>query len=82
MHEWFIRQVKTGFPAFAGSELSGTLAIRQELINELLAEWLAGSHSPATTTSGEPFAQLVTAVKRAAVRAEAGVIFVDFEIRI
>ena len=81
MREWIEAQLAAGLPAFAGSHLAGTVAVKQELLNELIATWLASSGGGA---SGPPFdlARARAAVKSASVRGEPGRILVDFEIRI
>lgn len=81
MREWIETQLETGLPAFAGSKISGTVAIKQELINELLTKWLAGA-GPSGTKAWPDFAPSKHVVKKAAVRAEPGVVLVDFTIAI
>ena len=49
MREWFEAQLAAGLPAFAGTVVSGTLAVKQEALNELLANWLAASAAPPGT---------------------------------
>ncbi|MFN2447646.1 MAG: hypothetical protein ABR606_18930 [Vicinamibacterales bacterium] len=85
MPTWLQTQLASGFAAFSGSTISATVPIKQELINELLAEYLAeeATTAPADPRWAEvPFAQLKTLVRRAAVRAEAGVVTLDLEIRV
>jgi hypothetical protein len=80
MREWFEAQLAAGFPAFAGSRVSGTLSVKQELLNELIAKWLAGAD--AVDSSRLELNAAKRAIKSANVRAEAGTVLVDFEIRI
>lgn len=80
MREWIESQVAAGLPALRGSSVSGTLAVQQELINELLGQWLsAASDTPAPAVDLE---RLKSFVKAAAVRAEPGIVKVDFTIAI
>jgi hypothetical protein len=82
MHEWIEAQLAAGLPAFAGSTVSGTMAVKQELVNELIAKWLAND----TPLGGGParfdFSKARSAVKHARIRGEAGTILLDFDIRI
>ncbi len=80
MRDWFEAQLAAGLPAFAGSHVSGTLAVKQELLNELLAKWLADGGPIGATRLDVGAAK--RAVKSASVRAEAGTLLVDFEISI
>jgi hypothetical protein len=81
MREWLERQLAAGLPAFAGSQMSGTLVVRQEAINELIAAWLTGG-SPAAGGPALDVTMVRSAIKSAAVRGEPGRILVDFEIRL
>jgi hypothetical protein len=81
MRDWFQTQLAAGFPAFAGSSVSGTLAVKQEMLNELLAAWLAESALHADGTKGPlDLGRSVTVIKSATVRAEPGTVLVDFKI--
>lgn len=85
MPNWLQTQVANGFAAFSGSTISGTVPIKEALINELLAEYLASPDEARRTEpppADVPLAELKRLVRRAAVRAEAGVVTLDFEIRI
>jgi hypothetical protein len=79
MREWIESQLKTGLPAFAGSKMSGTVAVKQELINELLGKWLE-DQGPSGTKTWLEFGPSKHVVKHAAVRAEPGTVLVDFTI--
>jgi len=83
MDEWLQAQLSAGLPAFRGSAISGTIAVNQELLNELLANWLAaqsGSGSP--RPEGLDVNRLVPFLKEAAIRVEQGTLLVDFEISV
>jgi len=81
MDEWLRAQLEAGLPVLEGSTASGTLAVREELANELLARWLAGAGQP-PPREGFPAARLLAFLKAVSVRAEQGTILIDFQIRI
>ena len=82
MREWIEAQLAAGLPAFAGSTITGTIAVKQEVLNELIARWLASDSS--ITAGSAPFdlKMVRAAVKDARIRGEAGRILVDFDVRI
>ncbi|HUE84613.1 MAG TPA: hypothetical protein VMO26_00905 [Vicinamibacterales bacterium] len=83
MTEWVQAQVAAGLPAFRGSSFSGTVAVKQELLNELLTGWLAAeAERPVAPAAMPGVSQLLPFVKQAAVRAEPGTVLVDFQISI
>jgi hypothetical protein len=82
MREWFEAQLAAGLPAFAGSAISGTVAIKQELINELLAKWLIDNARSSDAKPTLDFGKTAGVVKQAAVRAETGTLLIDFEIAV
>jgi hypothetical protein len=83
MDEWIRAQLASGLPAFRGSAFTGTLAVNQELLNEMLAKWLAQQARDAATPAAAPdVSQLLPFLKQAAVRAETGKLLVDFQISI
>lgn len=87
MHEWLRTHVANRFAAFSGLAVSGTVPIREELLNELLADFLSADAS-SLAASGPPAGGLTSAdvqglkalVRRVTIRAESGVVRVDFEI--
>jgi hypothetical protein len=81
MREWIEAQLANGLPAFAGTSVSGTIALHQDLLNTLLSNFLA----QAPTAGVKPPLDLkgaMTTVKSAAIRVEPGTVFVDFRIAI
>lgn len=73
-----------GFADFRGLRISGTVPVKQELINEVIAESLKLAIAPAidkesTAPPVDPKVFL-SLVKKAEVRADAGVVIVDFEL--
>ena len=83
MREWIQAQLAAGLPAFKGTTISGTIALKEELLNEVLSQWLAmmkqvpRSAAPSLDVSGS-----LGVVKRAAIRAETGTILVDFDVAV
>jgi hypothetical protein len=82
MDEWIRTQLSSGLPAFRGSAFAGTLAVNQELLNELLAKWLAQQARDAAAPAAPDVSQLLRFLKQAAIRAETGKLLVDFQISI
>jgi hypothetical protein len=83
MREWIEAQLAAGLPALKGSAVSGTLAVKQELINEFLAQWLAeGARRPGGGAAPADVGRAVGFIKEAAVRAEPGTLLVDFKIAV
>jgi hypothetical protein len=81
MRDWIAAQLAAGLPAFAGSKLSGTLAVKQEVVNELIANWLAGDSAPSEAGRVD-LRMLRAAIKSAALRAENGKLLIDVDIRL
>ncbi len=78
---FFDELVASGFSRFSGLRISGTVPIQEELINEAVSELLQGWSKPQEPAkSGVPVSQLLPLVKKLLVRAEKGVVHVDFEI--
>lgn len=83
MREWIEAQLAAGLPGFAGSAVTGTLAVKQEVLTELLAQWLADTTRGAGGTTA-PFdvGRVTPLIKSASVRAEPGRVLVDFTIAV
>lgn len=82
MQEWLKTQLANGLPAFAGSFLSGTLAVRQELATELVNQLLREMGPAPRANTGNDLAGLVKFVKAISVRADAGTVMIDFKIAV
>lgn len=82
MDEWVRAQLAAGLPAFRGSAIAGTVAVNQELLNELLAQWLAAQARGGAASGALDVRQLLPFLKQAAVRAEEGRVLVDFEVSV
>jgi hypothetical protein len=82
MRDWFEAQLAAGLPAFTGTVVSGTLAVKQEAVSELVARWLAASSGQTGAIEPPPLDLVRRWIKTAAVRAEQGTVYIDFEIGI
>jgi hypothetical protein len=79
MQEWLKEQLARGFADFKGTTLSGAIPIKEELINRLIAQYLAQAGREATPGTGPDTTQLLRFVRSATVHAEPGVITLRFE---
>ncbi len=79
------------FAKLQGLEIRGTVPVREELANQMLAElvqdWASapgqsapGQKEPRPERSTPPMSQLLSLVRKLQVRAEQGVVHLDFEI--
>jgi hypothetical protein len=83
MEEWIQAQLAAGLPAFAGTAISGTVAVKQELLNEVLARWIAEQGGRTSARAGAiDMTQAMRHLKHAAVRAEGGTLSVDFKVEV
>jgi hypothetical protein len=81
MREWLQAQLRSGFPALAGSVISGTVAISDDALNELLAKWLAENAAPRTdATQPADWRGSVRLINKARVKADNGRLLVEFEV--
>lgn len=83
----FRRYITSGLSDFPGLSISGRVPIGQDLINDVIEEWLASSRTAATPTHREGGqlegfgpASILALVRTARVSAERGVVTVEFEI--
>jgi hypothetical protein len=85
MDEWWREQVASGFAAFQGAHVAGSVPISDRWLNELIQEWLAAAARPAAAAvERQPrpaldLAAVARLVRRVTVRASEGVVTVDFE---
>ena len=81
MREWMEAQLAAGLPALAGTSISGTVAVKQELLNDLLKDYLSATPaaSPALPIDARSLLRYVT---HAAIRAEHGQLLVDFQVTV
>ena len=87
MHEFSQKQIENGFSEFEGLSVTGTVPVRESLLNSFLAEALqklaegtTPSPSPAPPAGGL-LPAVAKLVKKAEVHAKEGVIVFDFEIK-
>ena len=79
MQEWLKEQLARGFADFKGTTLTGAVPIKEELINKLIAQYLAQAGREAKPGTGPDTAQLLRFVRSATVHAEPGVVTLRFE---
>ncbi len=85
MKELIEKALAGGLKELAGLELSGTVPIRQELINEVIAETLESGVPELKKASERPVVDvnaLLPHVKKAEVTAENGKLTLHFQIKI
>ena len=83
MQDWLKQQIDNGFTAFKGARLSGSIPLREALLNELLTEALRGARSPAGAPVANPpldVARMAAMVSSARVEVGDGVVTVHFEL--
>jgi hypothetical protein len=80
MDEWLKEQLARGFGDFAGTTISGSIPVKEELINQLIARYLAQGGTPAPSRLPVNPGQLARFVRSATVHAEPGVVTLRFEI--
>ena len=88
MDEWLKAQMESGFSAFAGARLSGSIPLSEQLLNELLQEWLKNPAGFATPTArgpaspGTDISRWVKLVSEARVEVTAGTVTVKVEVKV
>ena len=92
MANFLDKYLANGLRDFAGLQVRGSVPVKQEILNEILAEVLKQGQSDAAATEATPAAAappanldpkaLLRHVKNAQVRAEDGRLDLDFEVRI
>jgi hypothetical protein len=83
MDEWIQAQLAAGLPALRGTAVSGTLALSEDLLNELVKQWLAAQReAPAGASPSFPVHALLPFLEHAEVRAHPGAVLIDFQVRV
>jgi hypothetical protein len=82
MPEWLTAQIAAGFPALKGAALSGSIPIKEELINDLIADFLARPPAAPGPPGGFDPRVLLPLVKRATVHADQGVVTLNVEVQV
>lgn len=89
MQDLLSRHLANGFAEFPGLNVAGSIPIKQELLNEIIAEMLRSGLNPRSVLEAVPNAaappkldpsRLLERIKRAEVEAEEGKIIFHFEI--
>jgi hypothetical protein len=88
MHRLFQKYIANGFADFSGLAISGKIPLRQELINETIAEVLRTAQASAPVASqpraAEPavtMESLLPLLKSVEIQAEPGVVTINFQVR-
>ena len=82
MQEWLKEQMANGFKAFDGASLTGSIPVKESLINELIASFLAHAGDPPSARPVFDPRLIAPFVKAATVRAEPGVVTLHVDLRI
>ncbi len=87
MQRWLQEQIDNEFVAFTGASLSGSIPIKEELLNELLTELLRDLGSASTSDAprsegGIDLRRLARFVTQVGVHATEGVVTVTFAVKI
>jgi len=87
LQSWIQQQLATGLPALTGARVSGTIPLPVSLLNDLIAQAIADAAAadPGETREPRPgpnLATLARLVKHVRVDAAAGLVTVDFEVRV
>jgi hypothetical protein len=83
MNPWLQKLIDTNFRDFEGLSISGQIPVKDQVLNELLADALRQAQQPAAAPPStdkpdlRPFLKLV---KKAEVRAVNGAIVLDFQV--
>jgi hypothetical protein len=88
----FEKYLQNGLADFAGLRVSGTLPVKQEILNDLLQSVLTDMRSPSPTPTSQDVAgsgasgtdpkSFVKFVKKAEIRAEEGRLVLDFDVQV
>jgi hypothetical protein len=74
--------VSRGFADFPGLAIDGSVPVKQELANQLIAEFLASAAShPRPAPPGDVVAALLPLLKKVEVTATEGVVTLHFQVR-
>jgi hypothetical protein len=80
MDEWWRQQIASGFAAFRGAQVSGSVPISDRLLNELIQQWLATAAAGRVEAGPRDVEALARLVRRVSVAASEGVLTVEFEV--
>ena len=90
MHRLLHKYIANGFADFSGLAITGKIPLKQELINEVIAEVL-GAAQASTPVASQPRAaepaipvgleSLLPLLKAVEIQAEPGVVMINFQLR-
>ena len=82
MQDWLKAQLASGFADFSGATLSGVIPVKDSLVNEWIAEFLAAAREPSAAAPSFDARPLATLVHSATIQAEPGVITVRVALKV
>ncbi len=82
MQEWLKAQMANGFTAFDGASLTGSIPVKESLINEMIASFLAHAGDPPAARPAFDPRLIAPFIRTATVRAEPGVVTLHVDLRI
>ena len=82
MQDWLKEQIANGFAAFDGASLTGSIPMKESLINEMIASVLAHAGDPPAAQPAFDPRLLAPFIRTATVRAEPGVVTLHLDLRI
>jgi hypothetical protein len=80
MNEWLREQIGKGFPDLKGLQLTASIPLKDQVINDALAKFLQRPATPPST--GLDLRSLLTMVKRAHVRSTEGAVTIEVDISV
>jgi hypothetical protein len=82
MQDWLRAQIANGFAAFDGASLTGSIPVKESLINEMIASFLAHAGDPPATRPAFDPRLIAPFIRTATVHAEPGVVTLRVDLRI
>ena len=82
MQEWLKAQMADGFKAFDGASLTGAIPVKESLINEMIASFLAHAGDPPAERPAIDPRLIARFIRTATVHAEPGVVTLHVDLRI
>ncbi len=82
VQEWLKAQIANGFVAFDGASLTGSIPVKESLINEMIAGVLAHAGEPQAPHPAFDLRLVAPFIRSATVQAEPGVVTLHLDLRI
>jgi len=84
MNEWIQKQIDNGFADLKGLSIKAHVPVKDQLLNEFLAEALHGAATPVTPPTGKSLdlRSLIGFVRKAEVHSTDGALVVDVDIAV